>query len=67
MKTKDEMDFTDNCKIYKRLRKKYLSISKGLIRCEICPINKGCNKRRKKIDKKNWKQYRKNQYKEIAI
>jgi hypothetical protein len=66
-KTKEELDSTTNSRIYKRLRKKYLSISKGLIYCEICGPNKGCNRRRKKIDKRSWKKYRKTQWKGGAI
>lgn len=67
MRTKEEMDFTDNCKIYKRLRKKYLSISKGEIRCDFCPANRGCNSKWKKRYTKSWKKNRKTQWKGVAI
>ena len=62
-RTKEELDFTTNSRVYRSLRKKYLSISKGLIRCEICPANKGCNRRRKNFDERNWKNYRKTHWK----
>ena len=57
MKKKDEMDYTGNSRVYKMFRRTFK------LSCEVCPPNKGCNRRRKK-ELNNWKNYRKNQWKE---
>lgn len=33
--------------------------------CDRCPPNKGCNRKHKKLDNKNWKKYRKKQWKQM--
>jgi hypothetical protein len=59
MKLKDEMDFTDNSRLYRKLRKEYLA-SKGIISCSFCPYHE--NENRDKKRQKSWKKLRRKQY-----
>ena len=52
---------TTNSKEYKILLMKKLSDEERL--CPMCPPNKGCNSWKKPRDLRNWKNYRKTQYK----
>lgn len=63
-KPKIVMDSTNNSRVYNMARKRYLK-NKGLISCDICPYHRGENV---KINghhrRRNWKLFRKTQYKE---
>lgn len=58
---KETLNTTTNSRIYKLLFRKYLLNVDGL--CPICPPHRGCNYRRKK-HQKNWKYFRKKQWKD---
>ncbi len=49
-------------RIYKIQRKKYIYNLLGL--CHICGPHSGCNQTNRFKGNRNWKQYRKNQYKQ---
>lgn len=59
-KARKEAKETTNSNVYKKLRGYVV-----LVKCTHCAPNKGCNRRskRRKSDKRNWKSYRKTQYK----
>jgi hypothetical protein len=61
-KAKTLMKNTDNRTIYKRVRWYVLSIEEGY--CAWCKPHRGCNSKRDRMIR-NWKRYRKTQYKEI--
>ena len=58
---KETVKTTTNSKVYKILKKKALSKKLGL--CFICGYHTGCNFWNKNHKIKNWKQYRKLQWK----
>ena len=65
MKLKTEFKETDNSTVYRRSRWQHLATtgkSQGNW-CPICPPKKGCNRRFRKD--RNWKCFRKTQYKEV--
>jgi len=63
MKTKDILDTTTNSKIYKRYLKHYREYT-GQIYCSVCPYHGGENGYyHNHRDYRNWKRYRKHQYK----
>lgn len=61
MKTKKILDETTNNSSYKKA-----FIASGVCGCDWCAPNKGCNKRHRQAndDLRNWKHYRKHQWKE---
>ena len=61
MKLKREIKETDNSTVYRRLRNIYLAERLG--KCGHCSMNRGCNRNR--WPARNWKRFRKTQYKEI--
>ena len=56
MRKKEEIDTTNSSRVYKMLRKEYI------VSCSFCPYHRCENHTNK--DDKNWKNYRKNQWKE---
>lgn len=59
MKTKKELSNTNDSNSYRKLRKEYL-VNKGKVNCSFCKFHKGENRKRRV--KRNWKKYRKTQY-----
>lgn len=51
------LDTTTNPKVYRYLRIPVITS------CSYCSPNKGCNRRAKRNELRNWKQYRNTQYK----
>lgn len=66
MKTTNELKWETNRTIYNRLLKRYRS-QKCLISCGFCPYHEWENDWISRKDKRNWKRYRKHQYKEAAL
>lgn len=62
MKSKEIMDSTTDSRIYK-MAKRFSLEAYGV--CSRCPYRGGDNHGRSRLIKKNWKQYRKTQYKII--
>ena len=61
MKMKELLQTTDNSSIYNKVLKRFRE-SKGDIRCSVCPYHK-CENDNGKRYLKNWKRYRRTQYK----
>lgn len=57
MKNFDVIRNTSNSRVYK------MTVREEILRCPICPPNKGCNRARKNIDN-SWKEHRDNQWRE---
>lgn len=55
------LDTTTHSRTYKLIKHEWVSSNLGL--CWFCPPNKGCNYWNKNKPNRNWKNYRKNQYK----
>lgn len=51
-----EFDSTTNNRVYKSI------LNAKVSKCPICPPHKGCNRRRRKLQK-SWKYFRKTRYK----
>ena len=62
MKIKEILDTTTNSRVYK-MALKWHRENKGLIHCAICPYHDNENYVRHGKDNRNWKRYRKNQFK----
>jgi len=61
---KKEFEETDNSVVYRRCRNIHLAKEHGF--CEYCSPNRGCN-RRARGSERNWKRFRKTQYKAVDI
>jgi len=59
----EEMEYTSNRSVFNKCRKWYLE-SIGEIHCTRCPYHKGENRYQRV--KRNWKEYRKTQYKGVV-
>ena len=65
MKLKEIMDFTTDSRVYKIAKRLQLESYEGI--CSRCHPNRGCNARRSRLIKKNWKEFRRTQYKTIDV
>ena len=65
-KYKKILDTTNNSRVYKIALKHYREIT-GDISCAICPYHRHENQLYRDWRKRNWKNYRKTQYKVIGI
>lgn len=65
MKLRREFEETDNSTVYRRSRWRHLAETTGK-NCPICAPNRGCNRCRDR-DRRNWKRYRRTQYKAVDI
>jgi hypothetical protein len=59
---KETLKTTANRRVYKLLKRKLLYDEQGL--CHYCGPHSGCNSMFKAKDRKNWKLYRKTQWKD---
>ena len=64
MKANDLLKFETNSQIYKRLLK-FKRESSWEIKCSHCPYHKRDNKGWHNMLARNWKRYRKHQYREV--
>ena len=64
MKT-ENLKTTTNSSVYNKLLRKKLSSDEGL--CFICGPHSGCNSWKKYRGKRNWKGYRKTQWKDTQV
>lgn len=58
---RENLKTTTNSRIYKLLYRDYLDKKAGL--CSYCGPHRGCNANWRVKDNRNWKKYRKTQYK----
>jgi hypothetical protein len=59
---KETIKNTTNSSVYNKLYKEHLFDYYGL--CPYCPFNGGCNRGFGVMENRNWKKFRKTQYKE---
>jgi len=59
---KEIMNTASNRGVYNKSRKNYLGVY-GFIKCSWCKYHRGCNRRFHRNDIRNWKNYRKQQWK----
>jgi hypothetical protein len=62
---KENLKTTTNSRVYKILKRKMLDNYEGL--CPICGPHSGCNFFKKHRGHKNWKEYRKTQWKVTQV
>lgn len=62
---KENLETTTNSRVYKILKRKMLDKYEGL--CPICGPHTGCNFWKKHRGLRNWKEYRKTQWRDTQV